>query len=182
MKYGLVMFSCLALIAFMGCLSQSEPQPSMQENKTQNQSIDYTWYSSPLYLLYYPRSWHLEEPQPGAVIVSSPPDNRTNVVNQFVLEVWAGNESSPQEFENYERSLMQNYTVIGKKSIQFKGKDAFAIELEGETDGAAFVYKTIFFRNGEWVYRLSYAIDKTKVDIYKPIMETILDKFVIGSY
>ncbi len=149
--------------------------------------IGYTYYSSPLFLIYYPQGWDLEDRHStGAFIFTAPPDHEEDkVLEQFIIEVWTGNESSPAEYTDYEMSLSTGKDIITKKeTAKYKGRDAFVLEIEcpDPDNGIQMFYKTTYFRNGEWVYRLHYAVEKGKLDKYRPIMESILDKFVIGDY
>lgn len=175
----------LVFLAASGCLGAGTPQTPNADNASPAQNPDLTYYSSPLFLVYYPRGWHTDQPQNGVLVISSPPDEKTNATSQFIVEIWAGNESTPQEFKSYEMGLAQpGDSVTSESSTKFKGRDAYEIELESHPASGepAFTYKTIFFRNNGWVYRLSYSLDKNRAAELRPVMESILDKFVIGSY
>ncbi|MBI5228208.1 hypothetical protein HY988_06475 [Candidatus Micrarchaeota archaeon] len=179
----------IALILLFGCLGQN---PSSQNTQTSTQepatislprgTADYTYYSSPLYLLYYPRGWYLAEPQNGVVIIDSPADGPDNFSQQFVVEIWAGNQSTAEEFESYERSLLTPQDkIISKNQTTFHNTAAFVIEYQSPLSSPPLQYKTIFFRNGKWVYRLSYAVEQSRLDKFRPTMESILEKFQIGN-
>ena len=146
---------------------------------------NYTYYSSPMFLIYYPKGWHADDSQNPVFHFISPQENTNDtVLEEFIVEIWAGNESTAADFEASERKLMvEGDTVTKKESLQYKGKDAFSIVIEGNhpDTGVPMLYKTVFFRNGKWVYRLNYGIEKSKLDKYQPTTESIFDKFVIGS-
>ncbi len=147
--------------------------------------IVYTYYSSPLFFIYYPKDWGVDDSNNGIFEFLAPlEDNDDKISEEFVVEIWEGNESTAEGFELLERQLLKPYDIIEKKeNVRYKNRDAFVMEVEGKIhDGNEdMFYKTVFFRNGEWIYRLHYAIEKSKLDKYHNIMETILDRFVIGS-
>ena len=185
MKISLLFIFALAAILVVGCTDQSGQPTVPVNNNSGNGSIDYTWYSSQLFFIYYPRGWTVDEPSNGAFVFSSrPASDADNLVQQFIVEIWDGNESTSQEFEAYERALMNEEDIVtSTRNITFKGNPAFEIKYEsqGVESNPAFVYKSVFFRNDRWVYRLSSSVEKSKSSTYSPIMETIFDRFVIGS-
>ncbi len=149
--------------------------------------VEYTYYSSPLFFIYYPEGWGIDDKTTNGVFEFLAPleDDNDRISEEFVVEIWEGNESTAEEFESLERQLMKPDDVVKKKeTIQYKERDAFVMEIEGKVyDGNELMfYKTIFFRNGRWIYRLQYSIEKSKLDTYQSIMETILERFKIGAY
>ena len=185
----------ISIFLIVGC-TQTEPAKDKVNVTDDNQEvgiennnseISYTWYSSPLFKIYYPNGWDVDDQisAPGVFIFSSPlEDNTDKFSEEFIVEIWESDESTSEEFNYFEVGLMdKNDWMINKENITYKGKEAYLMEYEGtEIDYLGVYYKTIFFRNDEWVYRLHYAIEKSKLDKYKPIMENVLDKFEIGTY
>ena len=167
--------------------SNDEQTIETEEPGYNKKEIGYTWYSSPLFKIYYPDGWDVDGQisAPGVFIFSSPlEDNTDKFSEEFIVEIWESDESTSEEFNYFEVGLMdKNDWMINKENITYKGKEAYLMEYEGtDIDYLGVYYKTIFFRNDEWVYRLHYAIEKSKLDKYKPIMENVLDKFEIGTY
>src|SRR3989338_1045543 len=160
------------------------PQP-VDKNPFKSKYEGYSYYSSPMFLIYFPEGWGIDDSQSGIFEFFAPlEDDNDRISEDFVVEIWEGNESTAEEFESFEKQLLKPEDVIKKKeSIQYKDRDAFTMEIEGKIhDGPEpMFFKTIFFRNGKFIYRLHYAIEKSKLDKYQPIMETILDRFKIGS-
>jgi|SRR3989338_5247529 len=185
----------ISIFLIVGC-TQTEPAKDKVNVTDDNQEvgiennnseISYTWYSSPLFKIYYPNGWDVDDQisAPGVFIFSSPlEDNTDKFSEEFIVEIWESDESTSEEFNYFEVGLMdKNDWMINKENITYKGKEAYLMEYEGtDIDYLGVYYKTIFFRNDEWVYRLHYAIEKSKLDKYKPIMENVLDKFEIGTY
>lgn len=184
MKFAIL---CIAFLLASGCIST----PASEEPAAKAASIGsggspaYSYYSSPMFLLYHPRGWSVDDSRPGVFIFTAPPAGSGGVASQFIVEIWAGNESAPEEYANYEKSLMaQGDAIIKSGASKYQGRDAFVIEMSGPADGGrgGMLYKTTFFRNGKWVYRLHYAIDEKNKAADGPVMEEILGKFKIGSY
>lgn len=156
-------------------------------NETTPQAeIQFTYYSSPLYLAYFPEGWAIDDQKtaPGVVRFAAPVSSGNELSPEFLLHIWEGNESTPEDFEAYEKNLLLDGDVILKKdSVFYKNKDAFMMEYEGKDaeTGSQIHFKTIMFKNEKWVYRLHYSMEKSDLEKYQPIMESILDKFVIGS-
>ena len=185
----------ISIFLIVGC-TQTEPAKDKVNVTDDNQEvgiennnseISYTWYSSPLFKIYYPNGWDVDDQisAPGVFIFSSPlEDNTDKFSEEFIVEIWESDESTSEEFNYFEVGLMdKNDWMINKENITYKGKEAYLMEYEGtDIEYLGVYYKTIFFRNDEWVYRLHYAIEKSKLDKYKPIMENVLDKFEIGTY
>ncbi|HIH16064.1 MAG TPA: hypothetical protein HA252_01525, partial [Candidatus Diapherotrites archaeon] len=149
--------------------------------------VDYTYYSSPVFLLYYPRGWAAEEVGNGQFAFTAPVegDPEKNVADQLIVEIWAGEESTPEAYANYEAEFMvEGDRVTGGGAITFKDRAAFVIEVEGpnERTGKPMFYQTVFFRNGKWVYRLQYSMEKARQEKVQPLFEDMLDRFVVGNY
>jgi len=178
----------LALV-FSGCVQDEpvspdtppyEPSPSLPSQF--QPEADYTYYSSPLFLIYHPQGWAVDDQQTasGVFIFSAPlEDDNDRIEEQFIVQIWAGEERTPAEFQAFEEGLMASGDVLSQAGPStYKGRDAFIVEYES---GDGMFFKTVFFRNGQWVYRLHYAVEKSKSAEYQPVMEDILDRFVIGS-
>lgn len=165
-------------------LENGQPKAIMPESFG---GVNYTWYSSPMFFLYYPRGWTAEEPGNGQFTFTAPVegDPERNVADQLIVEIWAGEEATAEEFTAYEASLMlPGDTVTKKEATRFKDREAFVIEMEG-TDGRTqrpMFYKTIFFRNGKWVYRLQYSMESGRRETIEPLFEDMLSRFVVGDY
>ena len=149
--------------------------------------MDYTYYSSPVFLLYYPRGWAAEEPGNGQFAFTAPVegDPSTNVADQFIVEIWAGEESTPEAYANYEADFMVEGDKVTNEGVgEFKGREAYLIGMEGpnERTGKPMYYQTLYFRNGKWVYRLQYAVEKARQEKLQPLFEDMLDRFVVGDY
>ncbi|MDO8554747.1 MAG: hypothetical protein Q7S22_08110 [Candidatus Micrarchaeota archaeon] len=146
---------------------------------------NYTYYSSQLFLIYYPKTWYADDSKnPSFQFFSPAEDSNDKILEEVIVEIWSGNESTTEQFEVYERTLMVQGDVITQtENVTYKEKPTFVIEMEGNNPdtGTRMVYKTLFFRNGEWVYRINYSVEKSKISSYRPIMENILDKFVVGT-
>ena len=183
-----------ASLLFFGCVGG---QDSTTKNVTKQVSYDdaldqfkskdsnYTYYSSPMFLIYYPKGWQADDSKnPVFEFLSPLEDDSDKMQDGFAVEIWAGNESTAAEFEAYEQKLMLKGDVVTSKgNIIYKGRDAFFMEVESKSPkfGIPMFYKTVFFRNGKWVYRLNYGFEKSKSGKYKQTMESILERFVIGS-
>ncbi len=189
--FSLLLFGCVGgqtdNLTSTDTVKQTEKQTVDILDQFKSKDPDYTYYSSPLFLIYYPKDWQVDDQKttPGVFEFIAPlEDDSDKISEEFLVQIWAGNQSSPEQFEAYERSLMvEGDIIIQTENITYKGKSAFVIEMEGNNSdtGIHMVYKTLFFRNGEWAYRLNYGVEKSKISEYRPIMENILDKFVIGS-
>ncbi len=176
-------------ILIFGCLEGNNERTAKTNVSSQQEpaGISYGYYSSPAFLIYYPRSWHVNDTENGVFRFTAPPDSTEDQTLEGILvEVWVGNESTPAEFMNYEKRFILNEEDIITKnqSIRFKGRDAYEIDLEStDSDtGTITLYRTIFFRNGRAIYRINTAIEKKMNEKYGPIMDSILEKFVIGNY
>ncbi|MBS3062609.1 MAG: hypothetical protein J4203_01945 [Candidatus Diapherotrites archaeon] len=205
---GRIFFAVLfAVLLVAGCVQQ-QPQgpptgqpkqlitPSIIENgqakpilpgSSAGGGVDYTYYSSPVFLLYYPRGWAAEEVGNGQFAFTAPVegDPEKNVADQLIVEIWAGEESTPEAYANYEAEFMvEGDRVTGGGAITFKDRAAFVIEVEGpnERTGKPMFYQTVFFRNGKWVYRLQYSMEKARQEKVQPLFEDMLDRFVVGNY
>ena len=184
----------IIILLIFGCTATVNQTPEKIKNTGNNQStqttltgrVNYTYYSAPNFLLYYPKGWKVAQSKNGIFEFDSPlEDQNDQIKDGFVVEIWKGNQSTPEEFENYEKTLFsQGDKIISRKSASYKNRDTYALEVEGinKETGVMMYYKTLFFRNGPWVYRLSYAIEKSKMNKYQQVMEEMLDKFVIGDY
>ncbi len=193
----------VALVIAAGCLRQpqtpatpAEKQaiagPQIYENNAQKDvgleaaALGYTYYSSPLFLLYYPNGWTAEEPAAGVFAFTEPlEETERRVSDQLIVEIWAGEEATPEAYAAYEAGLLrEGDRVTRQEKISFKGRDAFAIEIEGtdEGTGAPLFFRTIYFRNGQWVYRLQYSMEQSRREKSEPLFKDLLDKFVVGDY
>ncbi len=185
----------IAILLF-GCVKTdevTENESAAQLDPQSQKEIEYGYYSSPLFLAYYPKDWIIDDQisYQGVFMFIAPQEDQDDMVSEeFIIEIWNGNQSSAEDFEDYERVLMnENDSILGKQEVSWKDRDAFVIEYESnlgidtarESVPITMYYKTIFFRNGNWIYRLQYSVEKGKLERYAPIMETMLDKFVIGS-
>ncbi len=188
MKTPFLLFGLLfGMFLLSGCITGGGPSGNYSAPEVkQSDEISYTYYSSPLFMIYYPKGWRSDDGLEGTFRFYSPKEDEEDIIlDEFIVEIWEGDESAPSDFEEYEKTLMVEGDVIVKKEeFTFKGKDAFVMEVDGSEPklGTPMLFKTVFFRNGKWVYRLNYGIEKSKKEKYKPIMESILDKFVVGSY
>lgn len=193
MKHKLILLSAILVLLF-GCIDISgnvPPTPPPQKiplpPPTQIGDIEYTWVSSPLFFIYYPKGWEYDEPQNGVFTFTAPEDDINDDMNeQFIVEIWSGNQSTPEEFEAVEKDIFGKVaalTINKRESVTYKGKDAFVLEMEQQDPilKIPLYYKTTYFRNGKWVYRLHYAVEKSRLSQYQPIMENILDQFKISS-
>ncbi|MBI5046734.1 hypothetical protein HZC07_03310 [Candidatus Micrarchaeota archaeon] len=195
----LLLISALLLV-LLGCVTVNNennstaviPKNSTNSNPVKNITPffnpppNYTYFSSPLFLIYYPKTWTYTNPKNGIFLFSSPDDSASDpVVEEFVVEIGSGNQSTAKDYKAYEMKLLTPSDRITKEeNITFKGKSVYSIEYEGsagDSQNTTVFYKTIYFRNGDWVYRLSYDVEKSRLSQYGPVMQSILDQFVIGS-
>ena len=165
-------------------IEKGQPKTIMPESF---EGVNYTWYSSPMFFLYYPRGWAAEEPKNGVFAFTAPVegDPEKDVADQLIIEIWAGDESTPEAYTNYEADYMvEGDQITNQESTKFKDRDAFVIEMGGkdERTGQPMFYKTIYFRNGKWVYRIQYALEKSRREKSGPLFKDMLDKFVVGDY
>ncbi|MBI5159301.1 hypothetical protein HY992_04230 [Candidatus Micrarchaeota archaeon] len=192
MKKLFLLFGLL-LSAFLlfGCITGGEPSENpANENLSigvnKSDSVSYTYYSSPLFMIYYPRGWKVDDSVQGTFRFGSPKEDADDIIiDEFIVEIWEGSESTPAEFEEYEKTLMvEGDAVTNREETVFNGRNAFVIEVDGSEPKSStpMLFKTVFFRNGKWVYRLNYGMEKSKKDKYEPVMESILDQFIVGSY
>lgn len=195
MKKPFLLLVLLSAVLLFGCVNggepaanQSSPEPvnSPPPELKESNEVSYTYYSSPLFMIYYPRGWKVDDILQGTFRFYSQKEDENDVIlDEFIVEIWEGSESTASDFEEYEKTLMvEGDVVTSKEEATFKGKSAFVIEVDGSEpkSGTPMLFKTVFFRNGKWVYRLNYGIEKSKKEKYEPIMESIFDKFVVGSY
>ncbi len=206
---GKLFFAALmAALLVVGCVQPQAPQsqkpkqvvaPQILENGQPKTimpesfgGVNYTYYSSPLFLAYYPRGWVAEEPGHGQFTFTAPVegDPEKNVADQLIVEIvriWAGDEvipATPEAFTKYEEGFMRPGDQVTKKeSTRFKGRDAFILEMEGadERTGAPMFFHTVYFQYDEWMYRLHYAMEQSRREKSEPLFKDLLDKFVIGS-
>ncbi len=177
----------LLFFLLLGCTQPTTEANYVANNNSLNNTADqnaFTYFSSPLFMIYYPRGWHVTDNHESGVFLFTPPLENENdkMAGEFVVEFLDfGNKTTSADFEEHEKTLYnETATVTNIQNTTFKGKSAFVIEIE-ELGDPTMIYKTTYFKSGEWIYRLHYAIEKNKSNKYKPIMESILDKFVIGN-
>ena len=149
-------------------------------------ALGYTYYSSPMFLLYYPLGWTAEEPDEGVFAFTEPlADTNNRVANQLIVEIWAGEEATPEAYAAYETGLLREGDRVTKQeSVSFKDRDAYTIEIDGtdERTNLPLFFKTVYFRNGQWVYRLQYSMEQSRRGKSEPLFQDLLDKFVVGDY
>ena len=175
---NMLVLALVSIILFFGCISGEQkktesaagqlkpndsaivpsPQPPPKLNEIEppkSKEITYTYYSSPLFLIYFPGDWGIDDSKNGIFEFFAPlEDDSDTMSEEFIVEIWEGNETTAEEFESFEKQLLKPEDVIKKKeSIQYKDRDALVIEVEGRVNGGPepMFFKTIFFRNGKWI-------------------------------
>ena len=155
---------CIFLLIF-GCLQTNNTNNNgitKTTNTTANVSpktaVEYTYYSSPNFFIYYPKGWKIDQSKNGIFEFSSVLEDQNDKISDgFLVEIWKGLENNSEEFKNYELKLASaNDKIIREQNILYKNRDAYVIENKGpnsETNSIMY-YKTVFSGNGPWVYRL----------------------------
>ena len=97
----------ISIFLIVGC-TQTEPAKDKVNVTDDNQEvgiennnseISYTWYSSPLFKIYYPNGWDVDDQisAPGVFIFSSPlEDNTDKFSEEFIVEIWESDESTSE--------------------------------------------------------------------------------------
>ncbi len=178
MRYIHVFLILGALLLAFGCTTNIN-SITLGKNttvvSTNTSEVQYRSYETQNFTIMYLSEWSVMN---NWVSVTIP--NETEIDNYFGVMSWASSETL-DDLVVYEKGYIgssENITNVQK--IKFKSYDAVSVESEttiGSYNSITRHRTVTYFKVGNRVYRVFYAIDKSREDTLNPLMDSVMQTF-----